>query len=147
MNDTLAVCRYHAKTLAIEIDETGIEPIGRVAGTAAGWQTIVLNLINNAVEHAPAGSTVKARLFPAGGSVVFETENEGSAIAAEIEDRLFENFVSVGGTGLGLGLVARRVGELGGTITLDNVKDRIVFRVSSPVMEPNPASTEQEEES
>jgi len=147
IRDTLAVCRYHAKTLAVEIDETGIEPIDRVAGTAAGWQTIALNLINNAVEHAPAGSTVKVRLFPDGESVVFETENEGSAIAAEIEDRLFENFVSARGTGLGLGLVARRVGELGGTITLDNVKDRIVFRVCCPAVTTQETEVREEEES
>ncbi len=132
--DTLAVCRYHAKTRAVVLDQSGIQPGLRVPGTAAGWQTIALNLINNAIEHAPDGSSAKVRLLSEGGSVVFETENPGPAMAPEIEARLFEDFVSVGGTGLGLGLVARRVAEIGGEITVDNVEDRIVFRVSCPAV-------------
>jgi len=136
LSDTLAVCRYHARTRAVEIDKSGIGPAGRVAGTAAGWQTITLNLINNAVEHAPPGSSVKVRLRNEGESVVFETENAGPAMSPEIEDRLFEDFVSEGGTGLGLGLVARRVGEIGGEISVDNTEDRIVFMVRCPAVAP-----------
>lgn len=130
--DTLAVCRYHAKTRAVVLDQTCIQPDLSVAGTAAGWQTITLNLINNAIEHAPSGSSVEVRLLRDGDSIVFETENAGPAMAPEIEARLFEDFVSVGGTGLGLGLVARRVAEIGGEITVDNLEDRINFRVSCP---------------
>lgn len=131
--DTLAVCRYLAKKGEVEIDTTGIEPAPRVNGTVAGWQIIALNLINNAVEHAPADSSVKVSLTHDGESVVFETENAGPAMTPEIEDRLFEDFVSIGGTGLGLGLVARRVGEIGGEISVDNTEGRIVFSVRSPV--------------
>ncbi len=132
LTDTLAVCRYHAKTRAVELDQTAIEPGLRVAGTAAGWQTIALNLINNAIEHAPGGSSVMVRLLRDGESVVFETENAGPAMDPEIEERLFEDFVSIGGTGLGLGLVARRVAEIGGEISVDNTEDRITFTVSCP---------------
>ncbi len=146
LSDTLAVCRYHARTRAVEIDRTGIGPVGRVTGTAAGWQTIALNLINNAVEHAPAGSSVKVRLRAEGESVNFETENKGPAMPPEIEGRLFEDFVSEGGTGLGLGLVARRVGEIGGEITVDNTEDRIVFRVRCPAVTPKAIQARGEEE-
>ncbi len=132
--DTLAVCRYHAKTRGVELDQTGIQPGLRVVGTAAGWQTIALNLVNNAIEHAPGGSSVKVRLLRDGGSVVFETENAGPAMDPEIEERLFEDFVSVGGTGLGLGLVSRRVAEFGGEITVGNIEDRITFTVSCPAV-------------
>ncbi len=79
---------------------------------------------------------MKVRLFQDGGSVVFETENAGPAMSPEISDRLFEDFVSVGGTGLGLGLVARRVAEFGGAITVDNAENRIVFSVKCPVVAP-----------
>jgi len=143
--DTLAVCRYHARTRAVEIDKSGIGPAGRVAGTAAGWQTITLNLINNAVENAPPGSSVKVRLHNEGESVVFETENGGPAMSPEIEARLFEDFISEGGTGLGLGLVARRVREIGGEITVDNIEDRIVFRVRCPAVVPEFKPTRGEE--
>lgn len=140
--DTLAVCRYHAKTRAVELDQAGISPGLRVVGTAAGWQTITLNLINNAIEHAPGGSSVKVQLVRDGGSVVFATENAGPAISPEIEERLFEDFVSVGGTGIGLGLVARRVAEFGGEITVGNIEDRITFRVGCPAV-PTDETTEE----
>jgi len=146
VTDTLAVCRYHAKTCGVELDLTEIQPGRRTAGTAAGWQTIALNLINNAIEHAPGGSMVKIRLFRDGGSIVFETENAGPAMAPEIEERLFEDFVSIGGTGLGLGLVARRAVEIGGEITVENLEDRIVFRVVCPAMADHETTLTGEEE-
>jgi len=146
LTDTLAVCRYHAKTRGVELDQTGIRPDLCVAGTAAGWQTIALNLINNAIEHGPEGSSVMVRLLGAGGSVVFETENAGPAMSPEIEERLFENFVSSRGTGLGLGLVARRAAEIGGEITVENIEDRIVFRVSCPEVTEHQTTLTGEEE-
>ena len=57
-------------------------------------------------------------------------------MAAEIEDLLFDVLVSEGGSGLGLGLFARRVGEIGGEIAVDNADDRIVFRVRCPAVAP-----------
>jgi len=141
ITDTVAVCRYHAKTRAVEVS-TEIQPTLRVAGTAAGWQTIALNLINNAIEHAPGGSSLKVRLSGDTESVLFETENAGPAMAPEIEERLFEDFVSTGGTGLGLGLVTRRVAEIGGEITVGNTEDRITFRVSCPAAAADQATEE-----
>ena len=139
--DTVAVCRYHAKTRSVEVG-TEIQPTLHVAGTSAGWQTIALNLINNAIEHAPGGSSVKVRLSGDAESVVFETENAGPAMDPEIEERLFEDFVSAGGTGLGLGLVARRVAEIGGEITVGNTEGRITFRVSCPAVATDQATEE-----
>lgn len=132
INDSLAVLRFHARTRGVEIDGSGIENVGVVRGTSAAWQTIVVNLIGNAVEHAPAGTAVRIRLGRSDGDLVLETENAGPAIDAGLEARLFDDFASDGGTGLGLGLVARRVGEIGGEIGVENEDDRIVFVVRCP---------------
>ncbi|MFL6262796.1 MAG: sensor histidine kinase [Thermoanaerobaculia bacterium] len=132
LRGTLYVLGHQARRRGIELDASGVEEVGRVNGTSATWQTVLLNLLLNAAQHAPAGSTVGVRLHRDGCGIVFATENAGPAIPPEIAGRLFEPFVSKGedgGTGLGLPLVARRVGELGGTIEVVNEPGRIVFQV------------------
>jgi signal transduction histidine kinase len=132
---TLYVLGHQAKRRGIDLDPSGVEDVGRVllpGGTTAAWQTVLFNLLLNAAQHAPAGSTVRVRLAREDGAVVFATENAGPPIPPEVESRLFAPFVTAGkdgGTGLGLALVAQRVRDLGGTITVRNEPDRIAFRV------------------
>ncbi len=132
LRGSLYVLGHQARRRGIELDASGVEEVGRVGGTSATWQTVLFNLLLNAAQHAPAGSTVGVRLRRDGRGIVFATENAGPAIPPEIAGRLFEPFVRKGedgGTGLGLALVARRVRELGGTIEVANEPGRIVFQV------------------
>lgn len=132
LRGTLYVLGHQARRRGIELDASGVEEVGRAGGTSATWQTVLFNLLLNASQHAPAGSTVGVRLHRAECGIVFATENAGPAIPPEIAGRLFEPFVSGGGdgsTGLGLALVAQRVRELGGTIEVENEPGRIVFQV------------------
>jgi signal transduction histidine kinase len=132
LRGTLYVLGHQARRRGIELDASGVAEVGRVNGTSATWQTVLLNLLLNAAQHAPAGSTVGVRLQSDGRGIVFATENAGPAIPPEIAGRLFQPFVRKGedgGTGLGLPLVAQRVGELGGTIEVVNEPGRIVFQV------------------
>lgn len=129
LRGSLYVLGHQARRRGIELDASGVEEVGRVPGTAATWQTVLFNLLLNAAQHAPVGSTVGVRLSRGGGGVVFATENAGPAIPPEIAERLFEPFVTDGGTGLGLALAARRMRELGGTIEVSNEPGRIVFQV------------------
>jgi signal transduction histidine kinase len=127
------ILEHEARRNGVVFDRSGIETVGRVRGSAAGWQTVVFNLILNAVRHAPKGSTVSVRLAQIEEALLFETENAGGPIPGAIAERLFEPFVSDGdsddGTGLGLALVRRRIGELGGSVELVNESNGIVFRV------------------
>jgi signal transduction histidine kinase len=131
LRGTLYVLGHQARRRGIELDASGVEEVGRAGGTSAAWQTVVFNLLLNASQHAPAGSTVAVRLRREGSGIVFATENAGPAMPPEIAGRLFEPFASgrEGGTGLGLALVAQRVRELGGTIEVTNEPERIVFQV------------------
>jgi len=125
-----AEARRQGKTIAPELAEE--TPL--VAGSPAGWQMVVFNLVLNAVRHSPDGSTITVRLRDGdGGVIVLETENPGAAMAPERAAALFEPFVSDAGTGLGLAIVARRLSRLGGTIELENQPGRVVFRVRAPV--------------
>ncbi len=130
VTSALYILRPEARRLGTTIAAAAVEQVGLVAGSPATWQAVIFNLILNAVEHAPAGSEVVVRLDrDAAGTVVFETENAGPAIAEEIAGRLFAPFVSDGGTGLGLAIAARRVRSLGGGIECINEPGRIRFRV------------------
>jgi signal transduction histidine kinase len=129
LRGTLYVMDHQARRRGIVLDAIGVAPVGRVQGSSATWQTVLFNLVGNALEHAPAGSTVRVSLAPRGERVELATENGGPAIPPEIAGRLFSPFASDHGTGLGLALVARRLHDLGGEIEVDNEPGRIVFRV------------------
>jgi signal transduction histidine kinase len=94
---------------------------------------VVLNLLDNAARHSPAGGKVHVSArkrtatsgerspSPSADAVVIEVRDEGPGIPAEERDRVFERFTrgeraTGGGTGLGLA-IARWVVDLhGGTI-------------------------------
>ncbi|HEX2643699.1 MAG TPA: ATP-binding protein [Thermoanaerobaculia bacterium] len=129
LHSTLYVLGHQGRQRGIQLDSAAVAEVGRVGGTSATWQTVLFNLILNALQHAPAGSTVRIALRREGEEVLFATENGGPAIAPGLARRLFEPFVTDGGTGLGLALVAQRVRELGGRIDVENEPERIVFQV------------------
>ncbi len=127
------VLDHEARGRGISIDLDGVSDGSDAPGTPSTWQTVVFNLMLNAIRHAPDGSRVRLRLTQNGDDIMFECENQGPAIEEDVAARLFDPFITgatgASGTGLGLALVERRVHELGGAIELDNEPDHIVFRV------------------
>jgi two-component system nitrogen regulation sensor histidine kinase GlnL len=108
-----------------------------------------LNLVKNAVEASPAGGTVtittafrqgfRVRAHGTGARISLPLEvcviDEGEGAPLAIADHLFEPFVSAkrGGTGLGLALVAKVVGDHGGIVEYDRRQGRTVFRILLPL--------------
>ncbi len=108
-----------------------------------------LNLVKNAVEASPPEAVVtittafrqglRVRSPASGARVSLPLEvciiDEGDGPAAHIADHLFEPFVSArrGGTGLGLALVAKVVGDHGGIVEHERRQGRTIFRVLLPL--------------
>lgn len=104
--------------------------------------TIVGNLVDNAIKHAPRGSTVTIVLTFEDSRAVVEVSDEGRGFDPGVGERLFERFYRVDGPprhgreGLGIGLaLARELVELhGGRITASSDPGRgATFRVELPL--------------
>ena len=82
----------------------------------------VHNLVLNACEASPPGSTVEVRTAIEGGRAVVEVRDRGRGIEAAVRARLFEPYVStkLRGSGLGLSLVRDVAVQHDGTITLED---------------------------
>ncbi len=77
---------------------------------------VVINLVNNAVTHTPAGSIITVRVRPENGKVLTTVADNGPGVPREDRERIFEMFFSGGknaaetgndrgrSTGLGLSL-------------------------------------------
>jgi signal transduction histidine kinase/DNA-binding response OmpR family regulator len=103
----------------------------------------VLNLVGNAIRHAPAGGHVDVRLLTNedGASVVLEVRDDGPGVPAEYAERIFEPFFqapgATGGMGLGLALSRDVVVLHGGRIEVESPPDAgATFRVTLPVRAP-----------
>jgi two-component system nitrogen regulation sensor histidine kinase GlnL len=66
---------------------------------------------------------------------MIEIEDNGIGIRDELRANLFDPFVTTKrtGTGLGLALVAKIIGDHGGIIEFDGATRRTVFRVLLPI--------------
>jgi two-component system nitrogen regulation sensor histidine kinase GlnL len=67
--------------------------------------------------------------------IVVSIQDNGGGIPDDIATHLFDPFVTTknGGSGLGLALVAKLVGDHGGVIEFDTEPGRTVFKVMLPV--------------
>jgi len=88
-------------------------------------EQVLENLLANAIQHAPRGSTVRVTGRPADGpphGLVCAVEDEGPGVPDADLEHMFEPFFSrrKGGTGMGLAIAERLAAAHGGTLTAGN---------------------------
>ncbi|MCB9948764.1 MAG: PAS domain-containing protein [Rhodospirillaceae bacterium] len=120
---------------------------------------VFLNLVKNAAEAVPddSGEIILSTAYQRGVSIslpgqdnrlqlplLITVQDNGDGIPADLHDNLFDPFVTTrkNGTGLGLALVAKIIGDHGGIIGFESRPRRTLFKVSLPIFsghEPDPA--------
>ena len=102
-------------------------------------ETLVNNLLGNAVKYTPERGSVTVTCAHEGDYVVLEVSDTGPGIPAEALDRIFERFYRAGGTeaegsGIGLALTKELVDLYGGTVAVRSELGRgTTFRLRLPV--------------
>jgi two-component system phosphate regulon sensor histidine kinase PhoR len=111
-----------------------------------GLRTIIDNLLDNALNHTPAGGRVTVRCSQQQGLITIAVEDTGVGIAKEYQTRIFERFFRIdrarsremGGTGLGLAIVKHLCQMFGGSVKVQSqLGQGSTFIVQLPVAEEN----------
>jgi signal transduction histidine kinase len=133
---TVAVLRAKARAKSVTVNVEVPPDLPRVTGNGGELNQVFANLIDNALDAAPASGRVDVTAQRDGKNVLVFVADDGSGIPADIKDRIFEPFFTtkpVGqGTGLGLDIVRRLVLRHDGEIDVTSEPGRTQFRVVLP---------------
>ncbi|MBL8678633.1 MAG: hypothetical protein JNK05_05685 [Myxococcales bacterium] len=105
-------------------------------GDVQKLRRVLQNLLVNAVEASPEGSTVTVRAVERSEHVELSVHDEGPGVRDEELAKIFEPFYTTraGGTGLGLATVDRLVRAHGGSVRVHNDPRRgAIFTISLPI--------------
>ena len=105
---------------------------------AEGGRITMRTAFRPGVRLALPGSTERVRL-----PFMIEIEDNGAGVAEEFRAHLFDPFVTTkhNGTGLGLALVAKIIGDHGGVIECESAPKRTIFRILLPMQDAQAART------
>lgn len=106
-------------------------------------RTALDNLLSNAIKFSPEGGTIKFSVNNSDSDIVIEVSDEGSGVAEEDREFVFEPFYQgqesgdshVRGTGLGLSVARECLEANGGKIELVDTGRGACFRMSVPKYE------------
>lgn len=115
-----------------------------VSADAARLQQVLVNLLANARNHTPPGTTVTARVQRRGPWLCVDVEDNGPGIPPDLLPHVFERFArgdsarsrATGSTGLGLAIVQAVATAHGGAVTVDSAPGRTLFTVHLPAPAP-----------
>jgi signal transduction histidine kinase len=128
---------------ALEI-ENG-QPLA-IEGNPDELHRMVLNLLDNAVRHTPAGARIELRARREDGRAVLEVADDGPGIPQRMREQVFDRFVRGegpadtaigGGSGLGLAIVRAVATSHGGTVEAgESEAGGALFRIRLPMANP-----------
>ena len=124
------------------------EPV-TIVGDTARLHQVLANLLTNARNHTPPGTSVVTGLQVVADGVMLTVTDDGPGIPAEFQPEIFGRFVrgdssrsrAAGSTGLGLAIVAAVIAAHGGKVTVDSRPGRTQARVWLPTHSSSTAET------
>ena len=127
----VVIVREQATREGVHVSLSSEPGVETVVGDERRIVQVIFNLLSNAVKFTPAGGTVDVAAARRDGEVRVSVTDTGPGIAAEDQDRIFEEFQQADagkeqleGTGLGLALSKRLVELHGGRIWVDSERGR-----------------------
>ena len=130
------LARQHDVTVSQQLNLTDVS----VSATDPELNDILFNLIKNAIEavrgHDERSIRIATDLSTAESDVaLISISDTGPGVPPELQDQIFEPFVTgkTDGTGLGLYLVGERIRESGGNITCNSKPGSTMFEVRLPI--------------
>jgi two-component system sensor histidine kinase KdpD len=111
-------------------------------------EQLLVNLLENAVKHTPAGTEIAVSAAADPGGLAIEVADRGRGLPAGEEERIFERFfrrseAGVAGVGLGLAICRAIARAHGGTLRASNRPGGgAAFRLTLPRTEPPPPGVE-----
>ncbi len=121
--DAISSFQSQAESLAVSLSATISADIPMVDADPARINSVIANLLSNALRHTPAGGSIRIVVAPAGDSVALSVTDTGVGIPPDLLPRAFERFVkgpSSSGSGLGLAIARDIVTAHGGTIEIES---------------------------
>lgn len=141
VDEVLATVEQAAEDKGLELEFTISERPFPLVCDPTCLQTVVRNLLQNAINYTPAGKVTIRVERVEGLGVRIEVEDTGPGIDPAVLPRIFERFFrgdpahsrATGGTGLGLSIVRNLVNRMGGRIAVDSRPgEGSLFRVELP---------------
>ena len=137
---------FHAVALSRSHD---IEVIDRASPPVVGDEERALQvgrvLVENAIVHTPAGTTVRLSTARRNGTALLTVEDDGPGIPTKDAPHVFDRFYRVegsaaSGSGLGLAIARELASVMGGNVELHVSPGRTIFALVLPVArrEPEP---------
>jgi len=123
-----------------EVDvEFFIQPDVKFRGDKDAFDSILTNLMSNALKYAPEKTSMCVTLVQKGGEIALSVSDEGPGVAFDEVDKIFEKFYRSGneetrsqkGTGLGLYIVKKLVEQHNGIIQVKPNKPKGSIFVAS----------------
>lgn len=124
VQDRLATLSGLASLAQVELELVNAEPV-RIHGQRDSLESLIDNLVDNAIKYSPRRGVVKVALVGRDGRAVLTIEDDGPGIAPALRERVFDRFFraskqSQSGSGLGLAIAASVTARHDGQIRLED---------------------------
>jgi signal transduction histidine kinase len=122
VHETIQILSSLAHGRGVQIESCCQPDLPRVTADENTLREIVFNLLLNAIEAGQSGGHVRVEVHRNSQFVVTSIRDDGPGITTEMQERIFNPFVTnkPSGTGLGLYIVRRYVEHLGGQIACES---------------------------
>jgi heavy metal sensor kinase len=125
--EAVGACAERARTSSVAVRTVADGPV-TVSGDKDQLRQVIDNLLDNALRHAPKGSSIEVRTTQCDGLATASVRDQGPGIPAAAQPHIFDRFYRAdpararrsGGTGLGLAIAQAIVTAHGGEITVSS---------------------------